>query len=202
MNKWAILLFGVVGIALLLYMSGCSYGGSRAPNDEDTTDTIIDLHRAERSARAAVTSGVTYVDFVVLLREMKTEILLATDKDYNSLNENLINKYNEIYEIYKDSRDIWDIELEIKKASDIRLDVLLDRYPHRIDPYISKYNIDVLKYRESYIATRISPSERVLQNFEEGKVYPAILSPSMLREEIWQIAVSKSSQINPFRIDH
>lgn len=110
--KWSSL-----GLCPLLLLSSCARQGESSLRPE-----LAGVYRSARSIEGALGVGVTYQDFSTLVREFSKELLLARDSARYNLAPKLISstldKYAEVLAMYKDSEQVWSLEVREKKYDD------------------------------------------------------------------------------------
>jgi hypothetical protein len=108
------------------YFLPASGRGNPAPRPE-----LAGVYRSARAIEGALGVGVTYQDFSTLVREFSKELLLARDSARYNLAPKLISstldKYAEVLAMYKDSEQVWSLEVRERKYDDA-LPVLAAKY--------------------------------------------------------------------------
>jgi len=108
------------GVCLCLVVLLAACGSLK--QQSDTRPELNGVYRAARAIEGALAVGVTYQDFSTLVREFSKELLLARDSArYNSapkLISSTLDKYAEVLAMYKDSEQVWSLEVREKKYDD------------------------------------------------------------------------------------
>ena len=97
---------------------------------------LAGVYRAERSIEGALAVGVSYPEFGTLVRQFSTELLLARDQARFSPPAydvtRVLNKYEDLLGMYKDSSTVWGFEIEHASvhtdAHDRYLSMIAEKY--------------------------------------------------------------------------
>lgn len=92
------------------------------------------LDRSVKSIQGATMTGVNYARFGELLQNLATEILIAKDQIKNPKQKELIDKYIAVFEIYKDSYEIWGFQLKSPPDEKTTVRVIANKYDFVVNP--------------------------------------------------------------------
>ena len=99
------------------------------------------VNRATKAVQGAIMTGVNYMKFSELLQNMGTEILIIKDKLRTEKEKELLKQYVDVYEMYKDSLDVWNKKIQASNEFE------LAHYTKDRDllPYAKKYNVEIFR---------------------------------------------------------
>ena len=89
-----------VFLAILL-TSGCS------KTDEIDQEKFRKIYLSAKAIDASIKAGISFARFGEKVRNLAKEISVASDLQINKKEKELLEKYDELYEIYKDSAILW-----------------------------------------------------------------------------------------------
>lgn len=90
----------------------CAIGCAQPETPRVTTGLFDGLHRSAKSVQGATVAGVTRERFAELNQGLATEIALVKDRQLSPLDKNLLAKYEEAFDAYRFSGEVWDKKVQ------------------------------------------------------------------------------------------
>ena len=125
-----------VFLAILL-TSGCSR------TDEIDQEKFRKIYLSAKAIDASIKAGISFARFGEKVRNLAKEISVASDLQINKKEKELLEKYDELYEIYKDSAILWQIKMK-EASGEYRGHINLEQNDSTrsiLSPIIQKYPI-------------------------------------------------------------
>ena len=105
------LLFRVISFMFLVIL--LAYGCSKT--DQIEQEKFQKIYLTTNAIETSIKTGINFAGFGKKVRNLAKEISFVSDLQLNKKEKELLEKYNDLYELYKDSAILW--QMKMKQAS-------------------------------------------------------------------------------------
>src|ERR1700682_5467766 len=103
----------IIALALCLVTVGCGSSGTPHKQSKVTTAIFEPVYRAAKTVQGATQSGVSYVKFGEVMQQFSTELSIAKDHELNAADKKLFAHYQDAYDAYQFSKEMWSQKIEV-----------------------------------------------------------------------------------------
>ena len=171
------LLYRASSLAFLaiLIASGCS------KTDQVDQEKFRKIYLSAKAIDASIKTGINFAGFGEKVRNLARETSIASDLQLNKKEKELLKKYDDLYELYRDSAILWQIKM--KQAS---------------GKYRGHINLDQNDSTRSILSPIIQKYPFLVEDITSSKYGkpPRYIDADAAMRKIWKMARNISEQSN------